>query len=115
MRTIHQDRVRQDDMFGGLKVSQFNAHMLHRKSDPPSSKAAAVKIVKTGTVETHEQKIKRLLAEYPDSTVKELQDYCNKELTDVQINKRIRAMIERGEVVRDETVKRLDCHPLRAA
>lgn len=45
---------------------------LARRSDPPSSKAAARKMVESGSVATHEAIILDLLRQYPGRTSKQL-------------------------------------------
>lgn len=112
MRSIYQDRIEQEDIFGSLQVTQFKIHTLHRAENPISSKISANLVVKSGTANNHEQRILALLAEHPNSTVKELEWFCGGVMTAVQIGKRIGAMIERKDVVRDESVRRDGCHPI---
>jgi hypothetical protein len=52
--------------------TSLNFEHLARRSDPPSSKAAAKRMVETGAVASHEEIILNLVKTYPGRTSKQL-------------------------------------------
>jgi hypothetical protein len=57
---------------GGVIQPSLNFETLSRRSDPPSSKQAARKMVESGTVASHEAIILNLVKQYPGRTTKQL-------------------------------------------
>lgn len=94
------------------QVGMFeNVKTLYHRNDPQSSKVAALKVRKFK--KSHCDKIRALLKLHPDKTAKELAALSvgtEYEMTYIQIDRRAGEM---PDVIRDETVKRDGCHPLR--
>jgi hypothetical protein len=86
-----------------MQQASLNFEALSRRLDPPSSKAAARKMVQTGTVASHEAIILNLVKQYPGRTTKQLASLGP--LDRVEIARRMKKMEEKKLVKRTQESK----------